>query len=271
MKSLLIALSSCSLLLIGLITGCGENPVASNSGTRSEPDPAAVQDTAGTVEGAGALIDLEMPATADQSPGKLFPVDEGQVSPAFVRFRSDLLDAVRRKDTAFVMQLVDRNSKISFGGEGGKNGFRIMWGLGSDYRASPLWDVLDQVLRLGGQFADTTQRVFIAPYVYAMWPDAYDAFTHGAITGSRVRVREKPGTEAAVLGALTYDIVGYSGTRTPHADTIGSDAYPWYQVTLDDGRTGWVFGKYFRSPIDFRAAFERAADGWRLQFLVAGD
>ncbi|MDX1406557.1 MAG: hypothetical protein R3330_00445, partial [Saprospiraceae bacterium] len=132
----------CFIALAALMFGACKEPSATEHA--SPPDPVADMTEAPGIDETGeasSLIALGLPASAVTTPGKLFPVDEGQLSGAFNQFRSDLLRAVARRDTAFVMDLVDKESKISFGGEGGKSGFRIMWGLGKDYRMSPLWDV----------------------------------------------------------------------------------------------------------------------------------
>lgn len=216
-------------------------------------------------------VELGIPAAAPQEPGKIRPVDEGVRSEGFNNFRSALLHAIARRDTQFIMALVDDETRISFGGEGGKDGFRIMWGLGSTYESSDLWGVLDMLVRMGGMFDPQDPGLFVAPYVYAAWPDEIDAFRHAAITGVNVRVRAEPHLQAEVIASLTYEIVAYTGTRTPEADTVAGMVYPWHEITLDGGQQGWVFGRYVRSPLDFRAGFRRTGDLWKLAFLVAGD
>jgi hypothetical protein len=45
----------------------------------------------------------------------------------------------------------------------------------------------------------------------------------------------------------------------------------WEPVRTSRARTGWVFGHYLRSLIDYRAGFVRRRGQWWLRALVAGD
>ena len=258
----------CSIVISLLLFGChSEQPSAE---VQSVEMPADETDSA-QVSGDPGIIDIGLPTASVHSRGKIHPVDEGPLSTDFLTFRSDFLRAVRSRDTAFVMQLIRPSSKISFGAEGGKMGFRIMWGLGESPEQSPLWDVLDNILQMGGQFLDGDRGFFIAPYTYSAWPDEYDAFDHAVITGENVRVRVSPDLSSPVVTALSYDIVKTTGERTPESVTIGEDTYPWYKITLPGQQSGWVFGKYIRSPIDLRIGLKRGKEDWYIAFFVAGD
>lgn len=211
-----------------------------------------------------SLLLLAAPATAQV--GTLLPVDEAADDPSFVLFRARLLEAVVTRDTAFVLNALDPNATLSFGGDEGVEGFRRLWLSESRYGDDDVWTVLTRTVALGSTYSpggeDRLPSV-TAPYVFGAWPDSLDAFEYGAIVGEDVRVRAAPDTTAEVLTALTFALV-----PAPYEAGVPEG---WRTVMLADGRTGFVAARYFRSPIDYRIGFVREDGRWRITFLVAGD
>lgn len=203
--------------------------------------------------------------------GKLNPVDEAPQDTSFFLFREDLLEAVRNKDIFFVTKALDPNIKASFGDPEGIATFVRIWGLESPDKTkdSRLWDVLEKVLEGGGTFEENGQR-FIAPYVFSTFPEEYDSFEYGAITGSGVRMREGPGLNTRTLTTLSHNIVKING-YSEHEDTIGGEVHSWVAIETLDGTEGHVYGQFVDKPIDFRAGFEKKDGRWWMVFLVAGD
>ncbi|HWM91224.1 MAG TPA: SH3 domain-containing protein [Thermoanaerobaculia bacterium] len=204
-----------------------------------------------------ALLLLQVTVAAAQV-GKLLPTDEAVRDPALFAFRAQLQAAVARHDSEAVLAAVHPNIKNSFGGDDGIDAFKRIWKLpGHD---SPLWDELGTVLALGGAFHDSD--TFAAPYVYQRWPERFDSFEHVAVLGTGVRVRSEPGLNGRILTSLSFDVVRLDG---PAGDS------GWTRVKLRDSRTGYISSRYVRSPVDYRALFEKADGRWRLAFFVAGD
>jgi hypothetical protein len=54
---------------------------------------------------------------------------------------------------------------------------------------------------------------------------------------------------------------------------LASDRPPgdWLSVHLADGSTGYIDERYVRSPISYRAYFERMDGRWVLMMFIAGD
>ena len=122
----------------------------------------------------------------------------------------------------------------------------------------------------GGTF-DQNGQTFIAPYTFSTFPDDYDSFEYGAITGSGVRFRKEPGLNTETIKNISYNIIKIIGT-SEKTETIQGETHPWMEVELLDGTKGYVWGKFVEVPIDFRAGFERQADGsWKMTFFLAGD
>ncbi len=208
-----------------------------------------------------SAILLSLALAADGASARILrPVDAAAAQADFAAFRARMVAAVERRDSTALLAMLDPDIKVSFGGDDGIARFSEIWS--PDAADSRLWETLAAVLALGGTF--TQADTFTAPYVFADWPEDVDAFEHAAIVGSRVRVRAAPTLEAPAIASLSYAIVELAD-RAADAD----DA--WVAVRLTDGRTGFVARRYVRSPLDYRAIFQKAGDGWRLRAFVAGD
>ena len=186
-------------------------------------------------------------------------MDEGLRDPDFVAFRTGLRQTIERRDVPALLRAVHPDIKNTFGDDNGIDAFKRLWRL--DRADSKVWSELGAVLALGGTFQDPDQ--FVAPYVYAKWPETMDAFEHVALTGSNVRVRGAPSTNARILMAESYAILRL---KSP-----GSTSESWTAVVLPDGRAGYVASRLARSPIDYRASFARTDGRWRMTMFVAGD
>ncbi len=195
---------------------------------------------------------------------KLYPVDEAAKDPSFFVFRAKLLKIVQQRDSASLYQLLSADVKNSFGGNGGVAEFKQMWN--PERANSKLWSELLLVLSLGGRFDG--QGVFMAPYTFSNFPDAFDAFEHAAIIEANVRVRKSPGIKSEILQTLSFDIVkvaDWAPIKKP------GDQFEWITVTLADGQRGYAAKDYIRSPIDYRAIFNKVDGRWVITAFIAGD
>lgn len=197
------------------------------------------------------------PAPAARS-RTLLPVDEAAALPEFFTFRAWLLQVVARRDTAALLEIVDPDIKNGFGGDDGKVAFEREWRPSS--AGSKVWETLAAVLALGGRRSG--EDGFIAPYVFAVWPDGVDGFEHVAVIGDRVRVRRAPRADAAVLAVVSFTVLKRRDDQAPEA---------WTPVIAPDGRAGYISSQHVRSPIDYRAFFTKKDGRWRMVMLLAGD
>lgn len=197
---------------------------------------------------------------------KLNPVDEGPRDPSFKAFRDLLLKAAKEEDETVLYAVLDPKITNSFGGEGGVTEFKVMWKMGEG--RTKLWNELTTILSMGGSFATVAGvKSFCAPYVYSNFPDDLEANGYAAITGTGVRVREQPNLNAPIITALSYDIVKLDYEPSASA---GSNS-EWVKIIAPNGKKGYVFGKYIRSPTDYRACFEKKQGKWMMTALIAGD
>lgn len=191
------------------------------------------------------------------------PLDQAAEDPSFLAFREELLAIIARKDVPALKRALAADMTTSFGAEGGgPEAFHAMWELDAP-ETSSVWQELGTVLAMGGIFLD--RETFSAPYIFSAWPDAIDAFFHVA-TVTPTELRARPAADAASLRALPANLV------LQLADT-GTEVLPdgWMKVIEASGKSGYVEGKAVRSPIDFRAGFQKTQEGWKMTYFVAGD
>ena len=188
---------------------------------------------------------------------KLPPVDESASDPSFLAFKVRLLAALERKDLGALLKAVDPKIRSSFGGNDGIADFRRHWKLDRPAQ-SEVWAELATVLRLGVTRDDPE---FIAPYVFTKFPPTLDAYSHAAVIRPAAVLRKTPSASGAKVAALQYNMVQFIGERSG----------AWRQVRTAEGLTGWVHERDIRSPLDYRAFFEKRDGQWKLTAFIAGD
>jgi hypothetical protein len=235
------------VLAIAVTQGC-------DRGSSGSADSAA--DTARRIPSGAVAMDSGAPP--------LLPSDDANDS--FRMFREQALEAFARQDTAFLFRMVAEEIRTTFGPGGGIDDFKEMWG--PEEPASGAWATLTRLLRLGGKH--TADTMFVAPYVYASWPDSIDAFTHVAVTSAEATVHEAPNAQSAILGTASHSILRVQEwTGVSELPTVADTS--WARVQLSGNRSGWLRGTDVFSPVGWRAAFARRDGVWVMILLVAGD
>lgn len=259
--------------LLFLLVACAKSNPDATQGSGGTP-PSALSDSA--LQSAYQKYHNQrtdtMPTYQVQEAGKLYPVDQAPRDTTFFVLREQLREAVRQRNIFPIMEALHPEVKVSFGSEHGPEGFIEIWELQSEEQTaqSNLWTVFGRVLDGGGAFQNGG-KTFIAPYVFATWPDSEDAFDQVAITGAGVRVRSQPNLQSRIITSLSYSVVEFV-QRTDQELTIDAETHSWMKIKTPDGQEGFVWGKYVASPIGFRAGFERQPDGqWLMTFFLAGD
>ena len=200
---------------------------------------------------------LLLAASSDRP--RLPPVDQCSAAPHFMAFRKQLAEVIARKDVTGLLELADEKIQLSFGGDSGRRAMRRIWSLDKP-ATSKLWAKLSEVLRLG--CAVTEQGIAVAPSMFETLPESADAFETVVAVKAAI-LRAAPDEKARPIEMLSWDLL----TAREGIDETGD----WTKVALKDGRTGFVRSSALRSPIDYRATFERKAGQWRMTAFVAGD
>ena len=93
------------------------------------------------------VLTLSWPALAQS---RLLPVDQAALVPDFFSFRAQLAAAIARRDFLFLLSVLSKEVKLSFGGDAGVEDFNKIWKPAAP--DSRVWDVLGTTLALGGTF-----------------------------------------------------------------------------------------------------------------------
>ncbi len=223
-----------------------------------------------------ALLALVAAAQAAEPPAptRLAPVDEAARDQSFIQFRNELKAVVARKDAAKLFPYLASDIHLSFGGDYGGPAFHKMWKPFD--KDTKVWKALALVIDNGGK--SPAPGAFVAPYVYATFPEEVDAFTHVVVTNKQAVVRDQPNANARILRKLDHDILtalsvadhdlvlGWSGLFQHEANPNR-----WVLTKDSAGRMGWVLAGDLRSPVDYRAIFEQRKGKWVIQTFLAGD
>jgi hypothetical protein len=201
---------------------------------------------------------------------RLLPVDVAGKDASFRQFRDKLISAARRRDHKFVLSVVDRNIRNGFGGADGIENFKKQWKPAS--AKSHLWDELLFVLTHGGAFERASGgKTFWAPYVYSNFPDKLDAFEYSAVTEKSVKLLSAPRASSRIVADLSYTVVKVDYQNSVK-DKSNAENYAWLKVETLGGKSGYLPGRFVRSPIGYRAAFEKNRGGlWKMVAFLAGD
>lgn len=197
------------------------------------------------------------------------PVDEGKTDASFNAFREKLISAVKNRDTKYLLSVLDRNIKSSFGGDNTIEDFKRMWKI--DSPKSKVWGELLAVLTNGGKFTrEGNDILFSAPYSFTHFPDDLDAFEYRIIFGNNINLRAQPDLKAKTVARLSYHIVKVDYENSVKINNDENE-YSWLKVETLGGKKGFVKTELVRSPIDYRAIFEKQNGKWKMITFIAGD
>jgi hypothetical protein len=198
------------------------------------------------------------PGTAE---ARKLPVgDECTGDQSFAAFRSQLRSAIAAKDSKRLLALTADDIEWSFGGDTGKKSFARNWALGRP-ASSPLWKELSEALRLG---CANTDGYFASPYLFARFPEHLDGFSHVVAIAPGAAAHAAPAAQSRKLAALDGDILKLQGEDP-------CESGPWCAVVLPNGRKAWVRSHQVRSPLGYRAIFQKRKGRWSMTAFIAGD
>lgn len=201
---------------------------------------------------------LLLAIAAAVSSARMPPVDQCMADKSFVQFRADLRRIIESRDTKGLLSIVADDVHASLGGDVGKKDFIQLWSLDKNSRGSLVWRELGDALRFG-----CTMRSGVA--TVPSFGDQFDADrdpfeTFVALPGAILRQRKSD--RSGVVARLRWDVLTLRGQW---------DGGPWVGVRLDDGRKGYVRETKIRSPIGYRAWFEKRGGRWKMAGFLAGD
>ena len=197
------------------------------------------------------------------------PVDEAKKDASFLAFRTKLIEAAKKRDAKYILSIVDRKIELSFGGLSGIEDFKKTWKINNP--KSEFWKEFLTVMTHGGAFVkESESKMFFAPYTFNTFPEDLDAFEYSAIFGNNVNLRANPDLKAKTIAQLSYNVV-----KVDYENSVkkkGTEAeYSWLKIETLGGMKGFVNAEFVRSPIAYRAGFEKKNGKWKMTVFIAGD
>lgn len=206
-----------------------------------------------------------LPSVQIQEQGRLYPVDEALRDTAFFVYRQRLAQAVANKDVFALLDAVSKNIQTAAAAEPGVAGFVSAYRLDAPVTDTlPIWAALSELLSKGGKFSKNGKQ-FTAPYYAADWPQGPPSAEQAVVVGTGVRLRSAPSLNSEIVTTVSHAtarLLRYDGPE----ETIGGETHRWAEVVLEDGKQGFVFGKFVGFPKGARAVFEEERPGvWAMQ------
>ena len=195
---------------------------------------------------------------------RLEPVDEASRNPGFAAYRAALLEAVHRRDADYVVSQASQDIKLSFGGDYGRENFRLALTGNDEWQGEPYWRELQTVLELGGVFME--DGAFCTPYLACIdvpGCSRCDPYETVYVIRKDAVARTAPKANASVAAKLSWSVL--------QLDYEAQGTEGWYPVKLPPGRTVYLSTEDSRMAIDYRARIEKTAEGWRITVFIAGD
>ncbi|MBD2102183.1 SH3 domain-containing protein [Leptolyngbya sp. FACHB-261] len=194
---------------------------------------------------------------------------------SFLQFRLRLLDAVQRRDAAFVRSLVTLQTQWSWGGTISLDTYKI-----SDANA-PFWQHLEKAV-VAGCAAETQFRIpnqepgsnlWNCPDLRPMQPSTYGESAI-RIRGDSVNIRSGPGMDYPVIATASNEAL-QRDWQTYQKGNFQAEAFKlnaWSPIILPNGQRGFVQNRYaFHEPTDYRAIFVRSRGQWRFHAFLPGN
>ncbi len=241
-----------------LFLGCGSSEQTSNKIDPS-PDSSITKTTA--INDQDEEFEVSFPT--------LEPINQSEINDELTATLKGILKAVDNKNISKLLTYFDKNIKVSFGGDSGIEGLKSYWKLNKNPRKSEIWQEIKNAIEIGGTFEDDNN--YWTPYVFTNFPEAYDVFENAAVVGTAVRMRDKPSLKGEIIAELDYEIVKLTNTEGQQRETIGNEIHYWNEVIRQNNQKGYIYGKYLRSPIDYRIGMTNDSGKWLIDIFVAGD
>lgn len=212
---------------------------------------------------AAAALALALAAPVRAEPVVIKPFGNWHDDAPLAQLLAKLVMAAGAEDFRPFEAAMTPDATASFGGDTGPEGFRRVYGIGQP--GSPFWGEFYEAVRLGGVFAQ--DDLFIVPYTSGDLPDEADPYLSVIAIGDKTLLYAEPKPDAKVLGDVTHQLLEHIDIEPADMEKTGPD---YLHVKADAG-TGYVKAGEVRSPLDYRAVFQKIGGVWKLTAFVAGD
>lgn len=180
--------------------------------------------------------------------------DDGLKNASFEKFRSQLLEALKRHDKKYIEEIMSPEIEMALGGGKGKKAFAQRWENLSE--ASPFWGRMQKVLSHGAQF-DQESDEFHAPAV--SFEDSHSELPQCIAWNKSSPLRKKPSSTSPPVKNLYNEQLTLMEPAEP-----GPVTSSWVKVQTNDGAVGFMETNDIYSAYDEFAVFKKRQDKWCL-------
>jgi len=163
---------------------------------------------------------------------------------------------VRLRDANAVAALAADDIQLDFGGGAGAAEFKKRL----NEPGGELWKELDALLTLGCSAND--QGGITIPWVFDQDIGDADPYSSLLVMGEEEPVHETASPSSKAIGSVSWDLVESNDYQPDR---------PMQQVTLADGKTGYIATDKLRSIIDYRLLASSRNGKWSITSFIAGD
>lgn len=199
---------------------------------------------------------------ADKTKFYLQPVNDVPTDSSFNTFYYDLISAIQKKDSEFIIKILSDDVVYSFGADherkSATDGFVKHYDIKNE-KTLKFWNDLEDAMKLG---CTKTNETFVCPYVYSKWPVNFDSFSYIATTKEKATVRDKPESSAKVVRLASFEILKLANSPP----ILG-----WHPIELDDKKIGFIAKTDARRPTDYRVEFQKISKSWQMNYFISGD
>lgn len=194
---------------------------------------------------------------------------------SFVKFKTQLMQAVVERDTAKLFPLLAPQVHVREDGcsYAPKTCFMNEFKKGGA-DAEKLWEDMLQILSFGFsrnvikndiyRLASEGEMIFQAPSYLNSFDDKNK--TYLLVLGQGVNIRERPGTSSKVIAQASFEPLRYidplvTGLRSDFHFYNGKQ---WFEVVLADGRTGYIIEDYVSANINRELSVKKVNGEWKI-------
>lgn len=194
---------------------------------------------------------------------------------SFVKFKTQLMQAVVERDTAKLFPLLAEQVHVNESGcsYAPKSCLMREFRKGGS-ETEKLWDDMLKILSYGFsrnvmkndiyRLASEGDVIFQAPSYLREFDDKNN--TYLLVLGQGVNVRERPGTNAKVIAQASFETLRYidplvTGLRSDFHFYNGKQ---WYEVALADGRTGYIIEDFVSANINRELSVKKVNGEWKI-------
>lgn len=190
---------------------------------------------------------------------KLSRIDEGVHDTSFVSFRKALLDAIRRKDSTYIVSRLTSDVQIGFGPDDiGVDAFVKRWLQGPK---TEFWAISERALMLGCWKGENgANSYFACPFFYSKIPTEPQEMV--VVDSESVAIYSDSSRTSRIIKRVSFALFPYTALNSEE----------WFLVKSPILRdSGYIEKRFIQTPYSARLIIEKRFRTWEISAFAEGD